>query len=183
MVGTESESFHFDLYQFDPAMKTIQTDSKGNGFSLVEILIASSMATIVSLAVTTAIRTSYISWQAQLDAMTTSFELRRAFDAVARDLAEARRNSLSIAPDGQSIRFEIPTGRSLQDWAQVRYTFQADQLIRRRDTENPPTKVVGYGVTSVRFERVNLTQVRMELTVQRGRKNVTRSFQIQMRND
>jgi hypothetical protein len=149
----------------------------------VEILIASSMATIVSLAVTTAIRTSYISWQAQLDAMTTSFELRRAFDAVARDLAEARRGSLSIAPDGQSIRFEIPTGRSLQDRAQVSYTFEAGHLVRRSDTGNPRERKVGYGVTRVRFERVNLTQVRMELTVERGRKNVTRSLQIQMRNN
>lgn len=161
----------------------------GSGWTLTEVLVAAALSGGVTLGVGTAVWTSLRHWKGAENVLEVSRELQRAVEAISRELAGARTDSLSVEPDGRwdsQITFRVPQDRNgngtpfnaagQPEWSEpIRYALGGEggrQLIR---TQGGASRVLANGTTELRFRRRSADPqlVEMEVSVERGGRGAT----------
>ena len=163
---------------------------RNDGFSLVELMIASAIVVGMALMLAATFRESQRSWQSRENTMTVSFELRRGVQSMTRELSESSGQWMQVPGVGtfpadgntyNSIQFRVPEdingdgavvdGAGNIEWsAPITYSLggnNGQQILR---TQGGNVRVLAHGVTVLRFRRLPATPLvfEMNVTVQRG---------------
>jgi prepilin-type N-terminal cleavage/methylation domain-containing protein len=147
------------------------------GFTLVEVLVACLIFSVIIGATFALLRIGDISWHFDMGLLDINQHLRHGMDVMMRELRQADDGSVVIDVGGDEIEFAI-------DGADVSYYLQDSNLVR----ENPSgtIRVVAQNISSLQFAQTG-SVVQIDLT---GSKTVSRkdfsntiSEKVRLRND
>lgn len=158
-----------------------------SGFTLIEMMVATSAALVIALVITQMVKMNQQSWEVSDAYLSSSLELRRAAEAIGRELVAAKNSTLSIPADGtwyNTVSFQVPKdmdGNGVVVYADgtlelsdpIVYSLgggghSGDQVIRSQ--ANHGDRVIADGVSALQFRRnvANPELVEISMTVQRG---------------
>jgi len=170
-------------------------------------MVVSAMVAGMGLTFAVVLRTEARGWQTRENQMTTSSELRRGIQSMARELAQTSSSQVTSPPaDGNSytsISFSVPEDRDgngtvlnaitgALEWSLNPITYNlvgvngGSQQLQR--TQGGVVSPLAYGVTALSFRRQAATPsvLEMNVTVQRGAADgaqpVTLSTRVRLRN-
>ncbi len=159
---------------------------KRSGFTLVEMLIVSVMASVMALAFAAVMHMGTRTWQSRENQMVLSMELRRGIQSMVRELAQTNTTQLEVPGVGampanntfyNSVRFRIPEdtdgngsvldGAGSVEWSANQITYALGGVDGRQiqRTEGGAVTVLANRVTAVQFRRLTATPQILELTM------------------
>ncbi len=154
-------------------------DGSSNGFTLMEILVATAIMAGIGGVFFSTLRMNQQSWESAQSHLAVSGELRRGMNEMSREIVASESTQVDIPADGAwypSINFPVPqdldgdgtvlNGAGVLEWSDpITYTLNGTQVIRRQNNTND--RVVANGVTDLEFRREVASPdiVEMQMTV------------------
>ena len=179
--------------------KSIKTTQKGfcqgfsPGFSLVEVMIATSLMALLVAVSFSVLLSGSNSWQVNSATIQINQSIRNSMDWMKSDLLQAGISTVDVTANGipsSTITFKVSTGVSggAIVWSSntIQYLLSGTQLIRRSGGVD---KVVAVDITSMQIRRLAITPSIAEISLQAQKsfftnRNVTltKTFKVKMRN-
>lgn len=123
------------------------------GFTLVEIMVALALSSILILVASRIFQSSQESLDWNYHALCLQKELRRTLLTLSQELRESSPSSPTpITTGSNTITFEIPaavSGNAITGWTQITYTLSPNNTVTR--TVNGQTTFIGNNVTALNF--------------------------------
>ena len=147
-------------------MKNLMSNSSTNnqrGYSLIEILLAIGISSIIAYSIFTVMRVGHEQNYASDVKMAIQDNGREGLYKMTQEMRLAAPANMSIAEDGKSVEFKVPDAASPNDsdykvdWASghtIQYQLDEEnkQLIRIEDGDEDNATVIANDVTDVTFE-------------------------------
>lgn len=123
------------------------------GFTLVEIMVALALFSILILVASRIFQNSQESLDWNYHTLSLQKELRRTLSTMSQELRESSPSSPTpITTGSNTITFEIPatvSGNAITGWTQITYALSSNNTVTR--TANGQTTSIGNNVTALNF--------------------------------